>query len=434
MNDFDSILQSSFQSIRIKHEVILIISEIIASVELKCNEYKQNDLIKQLKASQSSGSSLIKVIDHLDKDNQKLNNELQTMVSKTSELCDVFITQIGKKFKEMHKAAYYQANIADLKQQVEQLQTRNKELEELALQHSVAQSKPTSLSSEFNAESESKEEVISIDLGDKSETTPPNAKLEIIDDAVAADVTTTIALITPFDAMTRFVAFKDITMLNIFSYLQTSEVLKYAQTCRILFRQVNQLFGLGSSLVVRWDSASGITPSPAPITADLAISPSMIDNPVNGHNYDLDITGPVTPQSKPASTSSRTPQSQGIMGFSSQAYLQYSALSPAAALANAYLTTLMPKSSTSTADSASTASHSGQLLPTSFLAGALSSLSNAPVEVTEGLVRKLTGPETRAMQGVVETVKAQNIQTKKFQHTINALQTQLEVCILLVFA
>ena len=428
MNDFDSILQSSFQSIQIKHEVILIVSEIIALVELKCNEYKQNDLIKQLKASQLSGSSLIKVVDHLDKDNQRLNDELQTMVTKTSELRDVFITQIGKKFKEMHKAAYYQSNIADLKQQLEQLQSRNMVLEALVSQHNVAQSQPPPLSSEGDAEAESKEEVISIERESNSESSPSNAYLGIIEKVAAGDATITIPIQIPFDAMTRFVAFKDINMLNIFSYLQTSEVLKYAQTCRLLFRQVNQLFGLGSSLVVRWDSPFGSTPSATP-ASDLPISPSMIDTLVNGHNYDLNITGPVTPQSKFASTSSRTSQSQGIMGFSPQAYLQSSALSPAAALANAYLTTLMPKSSTSTADSASTSSHSGQLIPPSSLAGALSTLSNAPVEVTEGLVRKLTGPETRAMQGLIETVKAQNMQTKKFQGTINALQTQLEVCI-----
>jgi len=307
---FNKLLISTTDQIHSRYEVENVLNDIVQTIELYNSQTDLYTLKKNYGVAKSLSIKLLRTIDGLDNENRTIRNELSFIKKKSTIVREKFALQISSILKESKQLSTQKSTINTLERRLADIEREYTIVKEkVSMQETVSsivdisghQSLATQTQTQIQSSTENDTTTISI----TTTMTPDNKSLSS-SDAVPSELfqidpivslpgvvtesitttntfhpsfiteqqdivepslpesspvisaATTVVVASPSTHVTVYVvetllALDNDVLLNTFSFLTTVEVLNFAQSCRMLFRRVNQLFGMESQVAMnRW--------------------------------------------------------------------------------------------------------------------------------------------------------------------------------------
>jgi hypothetical protein len=222
-NSFRDLLSFTVDQIFCRHEVELILKDLVYHVEIFSNHQRINELLEDLESAKKVGIQLLHTLDTLDQEKKVIQASFSDIKSKSIRAREKFVLQIGTLLRSSRQISIYQTKIDELKMKLREVEeVKNNSIEDIKKNKDIITNKNVTTNKDLEVITES--------------SSLPLVKIKI-------------------SALDKILKLDNETILNTFSYLNTIEVLNFAQSCRMMFKRVNQLFGMESLLKMEsWES------------------------------------------------------------------------------------------------------------------------------------------------------------------------------------
>lgn len=276
---FKNFLNATADQIHSRYEVETVLNDIVQTVELYNNQSDLYTLKKNYGVSKSLSLKLLRTIDVLDNENRNIRSELNVIKKKSSIVREKFALQISSILKESKQLSTHKSTITSLERRLADMEREYTiAKDKVSMQETVSSivdfsnhltGQIQSLSSSKSVEPSSEEATTNVTIASPISTPShpsleslaiTNTSIEIqqensfpLPDPSTTSVVPIAVAQAPVSKPTVYIvktllSLEDQVFLNTFSFLTTVEVLNFAQSCRMLFRRVNQLFGMESQV------------------------------------------------------------------------------------------------------------------------------------------------------------------------------------------
>lgn len=478
---FKNFLNSTADQIHSRYEVEKVLNDLVQTVELHHSQSDLYTLKKNYGVAKSLGVKLLCTIDGLDTENRAIRNELSFIKKKSSIVREKFALQISTILKESKQLSTHKSTIVTLERRLADIEREYTILKEkVSMQETVSSivdisshmteqsASGKAISSPSKTKSVTVEEVTSDSSGIEIAVAPTtngssmepekeiststvNQVLSTPELAVmpVADTAVTVTSRPKVYVIKTLLALDNEVFLNTFSFLTTVEVLNFAQTCRMLFRRVNQLFGMESQVVMDlWtkdfekftNSQNGSLPGEncdVPDTTSGSNNDATATVPTSKSSSDLTLTQSITSSilSSPLvklATGGKLGVFQGTQSVqASPTPAPASTSAPAITATNASpaLATAAPPTASAPIASGAASAAVGSESATAAAAsnGAAPPPGGLTWEMAEQLAKKLNAAELTAIKALSDLLRKQTGQMAAIKEEKELVETKLQV-------
>jgi hypothetical protein len=287
MNNLIAKSLADFQlDLQINYEVNHLLRDMVESVSL-C--HLQNDyfrLQENHQVTESFNQTLIDRVKWIEKEYDSTKRELTFVKLEAKTVREKFVNQIGSFLSDNRLNQKLKTQILELEDRLSRYKPEDEREEE----------------EKENNEDEVKEGKGKEETAEKTttETTAPKE--------------TQIAVKKYVKDPKKLVILDETALLHLFSFLQTMEVLNYAQVCRFVYQRIDRIFGIDSATVKPEWSLYPVPPRPPPaiavVPANEVPAPSPKPTPVDHSNSSLNSLTFPSSSSTPASLAKNTTTSK----------------------------------------------------------------------------------------------------------------------------
>ena len=451
----DSFLQSSAHQLIIdmgvKFEVFNVVREMIDDIEEWDSQNEQLKLQIYLKSAESLNDRLIKNVRSLQRKNVRLKEELVDVKTKAADVRSQLLSDIGPFLYDSFQSKKLKDKIQELEEEISTISAQYAEV--LAQQplltstidnaadmeahppspnlHAKASAETTT---DFTKASDVNEAGQAVESAGVSDNTEVDALVvEQINEAgqTEANLVTKVAKKKKIQVL-FFYDLKDESLLEIFSFLQTHEVLYTAQVCRFMYKRVDGLFGIDSQIITTsWGER------PKPPSADDEDRSTSAATTAGASSVHAPAAASVAGQAQQAAAALpvASPPIGGTFSFfggmkvtGAASVTGGAALGPpSSAAASAASALVLAAANSGMAGTAGSSSTDGSAIDGS---GATNSSAPAPAltkEVVDELIKKLSASELKVIMSLAERCKKQVGQMEALQADKDDLNERMMV-------
>jgi hypothetical protein len=227
----------------INSEVHSLLYDMVETVSLY---HLQNDfyrLKENFSLIEFFNKNLLKRIANVEKEYELAKKELYHIKEEASVVREKFVNQIGSFLMENRLNAKFKNRITELEDYLSRLP---KVLEEELTEEETSEKKQIQTVTGETIDIERKP-LSSLPSTEPATSSPASVVTDSVKKASSSEVATTqkAAVKNPLPLL----LLEETPLLHIFSFLQTVEVLNYAQVCRYVYQRMDRIFGIDSSTV-----------------------------------------------------------------------------------------------------------------------------------------------------------------------------------------
>jgi hypothetical protein len=257
-----NILSNSFQEVVLHYDVEKLLNDMLSTIEMCYSENECRIVKRDLIFSNKKTEKLEELVNELETEKDILSKKLLKIKDNAKDVREKFSLDIGEVLTLSRCMEKMKSTIKELELKITNSANVEKELleaQELIKTFKSSSSSNISVSCDSNSikEENGNEETIST-LSEPMEglvSIPPKKENDTIETIITPIKEEVIAIILPTIYKPRkyynFLSeLEDDLLLQLFSFLNTKEVLHAAEVSRYVFKRVDKLFGIESSLVV----------------------------------------------------------------------------------------------------------------------------------------------------------------------------------------
>mmetsp|Transcript_22796 Transcript_22796/g.38040 ORF Transcript_22796/g.38040 Transcript_22796/m.38040 type:complete len:546 (-) Transcript_22796:56-1693(-) len=379
-----------------KLEVYGVVRELVEDVVLWDSDNALRQTQSNLARSERLNYVMANKIRRLQSKNKVLNNELSTIREQASLVRDSFVRDIGRFLLDSKQSQKMKKKIANLEAQLEKFEEFEsaRQVDSMLSTGSIGHASPVNPDSNVSAIASTTESKVLVDANEpKSTNNSSSSEVAIksvgINDALQDATTSHKQEFYLYDLEDDF-------LLQIFSYLDTMEVLHVAQVCKFVFKRVDDLFSIESNL----------------IKPEWCVRPDQAMLLRQQQEQEQQQQQEAGKDSNPPCEATNSSSGSGVSGASISIN----------GLMNRFITADSRVSSDADMSSASSTASTTAAATTAITATTASAASESPVltkEIVDVLIKKLSAAELKVILSIAERSKKQIV-------TIESLNTEKE--------